>query len=93
MSSDTKICKLPTESTCMDWGCISNKVDQSKSLCLSIICFDRVSVRDDCALIIVATVVHQVIEDLCLNPNFGFPFPKSSERPKPKSASGVRTAR
>ena len=41
---DCKVHKLATRSTCMDGGCISDKLDTPKILCLSTFCSCRESV-------------------------------------------------
>ena len=91
---DSKVHKLETRSTCMDGGCISNKLDTTKTICLPTFCSYRESVSqskkgqvyvdhsDSSAAF--PSMVHPIIENIYTRSNFHSPISKSFGRPKPK---------
>ena len=96
---DSKVHKLETRSTCMDGGCISNKLDTPKSICLPTFCSYRESVSQSNAgqvyvdhsdsSVAFPTMVHPIIENIYTRSNFHSPISKSFGRPKPKPTSTV----
>ena len=96
---DSKVHKLETRSTCMDGGCISNKLDTPKSICLPTFCSYRESVSQSNegqvyvdhsdSSVAFPTMVHPIIENIYTRSNFHSPISKSFGRPKPKPTSTV----
>ena len=89
-----KVHKLATKSTCMDGGCISNKLETPKSIHLPTFCSYKKSVsqsnkgqvyvdRNNTSMAF-PTMVHPVIENVYTRSSFHFPVSKSFDRPKPK---------
>ena len=85
--------KLATRSTCMDDGCISNKLVTPKSICLPTFCSYRestsqnnegqVHVDHNNTSVAFPTMVHPVIENVYIRSNFHPPISKSFDRSKP----------
>ena len=85
--------KLATRSTCMDDGCISNKLVTPKSICLPTFCSYRestsqnndgqVHVDHNNTSVAYPTMAHPVIENVYTRSNFHSPISKSFDRSKP----------
>ena len=85
--------KLATRSTCMDDGCISNKLVTPKSICLPTFCSYRestsqnnegqVHVDHNNTSVAFPTMVHPVIENVYTRSNFHPPISKLFDRSKP----------
>ena len=79
---DCKVHKLATRSTCMDGGCISDKLDTPKILCLPTFCSCRESVSQSNEVQVYG-MVHPVIGNVYTRSNFHSPISKCFDRPEP----------
>lgn len=97
VSSDTKVHKLATRSTCLDGRCISNKLGASKSLCLPTICSNRESSGqsdprqkhsdNNNTGLAITNMVHSVTENEYSTSITNPTLTKPSDRPKRKTTS------
>ena len=94
---DPNVHKLATRSTCMDGGCIGNKLVTPKSICLPTFCSYRESAsqsneRQVCVChnntsVAFPIMVHPVIENAYTRSNVHPPISKFFDRPKAKPTS------